>query len=150
MVTVNDGSWHSVIIVNSGSGVAGGWTIYVDGASAALSIIVNTLAGNTTTSTTDVTIGADLSAVGSPQDFYSGKFNQFSFTQGATINSSQATAIFNSGTPAALSTYSPAVWQYLIATTDTLSANGLMDHGSAGVQMTAQNMTGANISMDVP
>jgi hypothetical protein len=59
---------NHVCMTYSGSGVAAGITVYVNGVTSALTVASDTLAGNTIASTNPMLIGANVG----PNDFYNG------------------------------------------------------------------------------
>lgn len=140
-VTVNDGNWHHIIIVNtaaSGTGAASDWKIYVDGVSAALTTLVDSLASHSTLSTESTTIGADLLLPGA-EDFFNAYLNQFAWKQGATLTAGNVTAIYNAGIPTDISSFTPGVWLYLYGGSDSIAVGGLIDRGTAGMNFTPIN-----------
>lgn len=143
---VNDGNWHLVCISNAGTGVASGWSAWVDATPQILVTIADTLLSNTTTTTADCTIGMDLLGVGgTPEDFFLGYLNQVAAKMNATLSSGDVTTIYNSGVPIDLTYLSPSVYLYLFGASDTIASNGLIDRGSAGMNFTPVSMSAASV-----
>lgn len=150
---INDGKWHNVSVSNSGAGNAGAWSAWIDGAPNSLSTVTNGLTAHVVTSTANFTIGCDLTgSLGAAADFFNGNICQWAFTQGASINSTQATAIYNHAVATNLKGLGlkPAVWQYLIAPGEATGSSTLFSRGSATMTFSTQSMTSGNISTDAP
>ena len=130
--TIRDGNWHHVCLTYDGSQAIGGFTLYFDGASQSITTEYN----NTPTdvsNTEDFNIGAR----GSAALFFDGNIDETSYFN-TELSASDVTAIYNSGVPASLSSYSSLVSWWRCGDGDTAptltdnkgSNNGTMENFS--------------------
>ena len=149
ITSVNDGNWHHVALTYDGSQAIGGFTLYYDGASEAITTEYN----NTPTSvanSADFLIGARGTG-GSPALYFDGNIDETSYFT-SELSSSDVTAIYNSGVPASLTSYSPVGW-WRMGEEGTWSGGRewiLTDQGSGGNDGTSVNMVEASRETDVP
>ena len=130
-----DGNWHHVAAVIDGYD----WTVYVDGEEDC-TWTATVSAG--TASSYDMAIGAAYNLY-FPID---GKIDEVAFFTSA-LSSSDITAIYNSGKPASLSSYSPYGW-WRMGDNDSGSGTTITDQGSGGNDGTLENSP--TYSTDVP
>lgn len=97
---VHDGSWHHVLVCYDGSSSAAGVTMWVDGVSQVLSITTNALTA-TIVNTNDLNIGCRTNG----SLLLSGRIDEVSVYQ-TNLGASDATALYNSGSPVDVSTLS--------------------------------------------
>jgi len=102
MPTVNDGDGHSIVITYDGSTNANGMTIYIDGTSASIDINNDNLGNDDTTNSIDINIGRREYGV------YMNGFLAHVSVWNKELNSTEVTAIYNSGKPGDLSAHAAA------------------------------------------
>jgi hypothetical protein len=135
--TFNDGNWHNVVAVHTGSGTAAGMLIYVDGALQATTTLFDNLAGNPTTTTTPARIGSREDEL-----HFQGNLANVCFYTG-TLTAPDAATIFAAGRSANLSLLSfsggtlTSEWQ--LDALDTVAPGGIADDGSNNLDGTAIN-----------
>ena len=133
---VTDGEWHHVAQVVDGTSMK----MYVDGSLDA-SFTSSVSAG--TAGAQDITIGA---LGGASYWLADAKIDEVAFFTSA-LSSSDLTAIYNSGKPASLSSYSPYGW-WRMGDNDNGSGTTITDQGSGGNDGTLTN--GPTYSTDTP
>ena len=104
---LTDGSWHHVALTYDGSQVISGFTLYIDGSSVAISTLSNvTPSGVSSTAHFRLSARGDSSSV---VQHFDGNLDEVGFWT-SELTSSDVTAIYNSGVPASLTSYSPVGW----------------------------------------
>jgi hypothetical protein len=78
---------------------------------------------------------------------FNGKMDEFGWWDGTTLSSSDVTAIYNSGVPDDLSSYSPTNW-WRMGDDDSGTGTTITDQGSGGNDGTLTN--GPTFSTDIP
>jgi len=135
---ITDTNWHHIVATYDGSASTSGINLYLD--------------GNLNNGTATGTISGDIDnsfpfCIGSRNQssaFYSGLVDEVSVFN-SELSSSDVTAIYNSGTPASLSSYSSLVSWWRFEEGSGTTAN---DSGSGGNDGTITN--GATYSTDKP
>ena len=130
-----DGEWHHVAQVVDGTSMK----MYVDGS----------LDASYTSSVSAGTAGTNTLTIGEWGGSYypvDGKIDEVAFFTSA-LSSSDITAIYNSGTPASLESYSPYGW-WRMGDNDGGTGTTITDQGSGGNDGTLVN--GPSYSTDVP
>lgn len=143
-ITPNDGQWHHLLATYDGTSNTNGMKLYIDGV-----LNVQGTAGSTginSYASTETTIGA-LTGGG-------GRRLEGTIDEVAIWNSDQntnAATIYNSGTPADLSSLSPLSW-WRMGDGDTWNGSiwTLTDNGSGGNNATSVFMEEADRVTDVP
>lgn len=97
-----DGLWHNFVITYSGSGLASGVTIYVDGAAVAKTVTADSLTNTTVTANN---LRAASSADATPSQYFSGSLDELAIWN-KELNTSEVTEIYSSGNPSNLSGHS--------------------------------------------
>ena len=140
-----DGNWHHVAVTYDGSRSTSGIKIYLDATQITLNIIRNVAPDGVSdySSFQDFMIGARGNASNSGFPF-TGSIDEVAVFS-SELSASDVTAIYNSGVPASLSSYSPLAW-YRCGDGDTSPT--LTDNGSGGNNGTMTNFT--TFSTDVP
>jgi len=133
---ITDTNWHHTLITYDGSSATSGIKIYLDGADNT-GVLTGTLSA-TTSNTTPFQIGARNG--GNP---WLGKIDEVGIFD-SELSSSDATAIYNSGTPLSLDDYSPiGYWRF-----EEGSGTTATDEGSGGNNGTLTN--GTAYDTDIP
>ena len=134
---LGDGNWHNVIATFNNTSQA--FKVYVDG---------------NTTPEIDVTLTSwaqfnktfILGGTTSSLYLYVGKLDEVMVTH-SILTTSDVTAIYNSGTPTDLASYSPVIW-FRNGDGDTFPT--LTDNGSGSTNGTMTNMVSGDIVTDTP
>ena len=150
---LNDGAWHNITVVYVPSGYTTstgtatnsgeGYKIFLDGTR------VDTALGSTShnfglmATTSDFRLGREGKRA---LYFYNGLIDEVAIF-GSSLSDSDITAIYNSGTPADLSSYSPTLW-WRMGDDDEGTGTTITDQGSGGTNGTLTN--GPTFSTDVP
>ncbi len=140
--SLNNGSWHHVVLTYDGSQDVSGFSIYVDEVSYPVVSVVNTTP-NDVSNTQDFLIGA-RGTIGSPALFFVGGIDEVSYFN-SELSQSNVTSIYNSGVPNDIASLSPLSW-WRCGDGDTSPT--LTDNGSASNDGTMTNFT--TFSTDVP
>lgn len=152
---IRDGNWHHLAITVNGTSVK----IYKDGGDAAIN-------GSNPTNTQGTPFGtwtSSTSYIGVAQDFWIGTNGALTYSNGnryyldgnidevavweSELSGSDISAIYNSGTPSDLSSYSPVGW-WRMGDKDGGAGTTITDQGSGGNNATLDN--GATFSTDTP
>jgi len=138
-ITANEGAWTLLVATYDGGGSASGITLYVnDSAVAATGGSAGTYVSMNNTS------GAlNIATFTAAAAFADGKFDEFAIIP-SELSAAQVTAIYNSGEPADLTSYSPTVW------TRFEEGSGTSIADSSGNGHTATLTNGPTFSTDVP
>ena len=142
--TIATNTWHHLAFVFDGSQSASADKIkgYFNGT--ALTQVANTITGSSITSTTaNLLVGSDTLVTNAP---FNGLIDEFALINSA-LSSSDITDIYNSGVPAALTSYSPIGW-WRMGDNDGGTGTTVTDQGSGGNDGTLTN--GPTFSTDVP
>lgn len=137
---ITDTNWHHTVVTYDGSSATSGVKIYLDG-SDDTGAVQGTLSA-TTVNSIPFQIGARNGGVE-----FSGKIDETAVFN-TELSSSDVTAIYNSGIPASLSSYSSLVSWWRMGDNDTFPT--LTDNGSGGNNGTMTNMVAGDIQTDVP
>jgi hypothetical protein len=135
---MNDGNWHNIIYTYNYT--TGAWKSYIDG-----------VIDDNQTATTSVNIPPwnFFGARSSTQYFAECNLDEISYFE-TELSASDVTAIYNSGQPTDLTSYSPKGW-WRMGEDATFSTNwSLPDNGSASNTGTSANMTIADLEGDAP
>jgi hypothetical protein len=147
---VNDGAWHhfAMVYVPSGyttttgtaSGNGEGFKLFLDGTR-----VDTTLVGSFDLPTTvpEFKVGREGRRA---LYFYNGLIDELAIF-GSSLSDSDVTAIYNSGTPADLSSYSPTLW-WRMGDNDGGTGTTITDQGSGGTNGTLTN--GPTFATDIP
>jgi len=149
-VTVSSGTWHHLGVrwesssSSTNSGVAG-YDIYLDGVKVGNGFGTYSSGGGAKITTSAITAGA-RNRNGTIEAFYNGLIDELGIFTSA-VSESDLLAMYNSGVPADLSSYSPALWWRM---GDIAGGTGstITDQGSGGNDGTLVN--GPTFSTDVP
>jgi len=152
---LRDGNWHHLAITVNGTSVK----IYKDGGDAA----INTSNPTNTQGTPFATWTSGTSYIGKAQNFWFGTNGSLSYGSGnryyldgnideaavweSELSGSDISAIYNSGLPNDISSYSPVGW-WRMGDNDSGTGTTITDQGSGGNDATLDN--GAAFSTDVP
>jgi hypothetical protein len=152
---IRDGNWHHLAITVNGTSVK----IYKDGGDAA----INTSNPTNTQGTPFGTWTSGTSYIGKAQNFWFGTNGSLAYSSGnryyldgnideaavweSELSGSDISAIYNSGLPNDISSYSP-VGYWRMGDSDSGSGTTVTDQGSGGNDATLDN--GASFSTDVP
>ena len=152
---IRDGNWHHLAITVNGTSVK----IYKDGGDAA----INTSNPTNTQGTPFDTWTSGTSYIGVAQDFWFGTNGSLPYGSGnryyldgnideaavweSELSGSDISAIYNSGLPNDISSYSPVGW-WRMGDNDSGTGTTITDQGSGGNDATLDN--GAAFSADVP
>ena len=90
--TLENGSWHNIVITYSGSRTVSGVKIYIDGVSKSITNITDTLSTNAPTGTTGA-IGSRTSTFGT---YYTGDIDEFGIWSRA-LTSTEVSQLYNGG-----------------------------------------------------
>ena len=137
-------NWHHVVCTYNGVGggtAANGIKLYINGV--AQSVTVNNQSSYTAMSNTNTTVKIGKFVTSEIQ----GSIDEVAIFN-SELSSSDVTAIYNSGVPSSLASYSSHVSWLRMGDGDTFPT--LIDNGSGGNNGTMQNMTSGNIVTDVP
>jgi len=140
-------AWTNIIAVFKQNGGNIDQEIFINGTSQVTNSTAVTMSnyGNTNTPVAPY-IGARNNNGGSPSLYWNGKIDELAIIPSA-INSTQATAIYNSGDPIDLTTYSPVLW-HRMGDNDGGTGTTITDQGSGGSNGTLTN--GPTFSTDIP
>ena len=140
----DDNAWHMATV----TWVPGEAKIYIDGVEATVSEVVGgTGDGSDIQATTsNFYIGAAELVSTSPDFLLQGKIDEVAVF-GSVLSAAQVTAIYNSGEPADLTSYSPIGW-WRMGDNDGGTGTTITDQGSGGNDATLTN--GPTFSTDVP
>jgi len=149
-LTISSNTWHHLGIrwesssssTNSGNA---GYDIYLDGTKVGNSFGTYTSGVGTKMTTSAVTVGA-RNRSGSISSFYNGLIDELGIFTSA-VSESDLLAMYNSGVPADLSSYSPALW-WRMGDDDSGTGTTITDQGSGSNDGTLTN--GPTFSSDVP
>ena len=133
----NDGSWHHLVATYEASTAL---KVYVDGSLEATN--TTSIPSSINNVGTNVNIGRAANGV----YYANAKIDEVGLFN-SVLSASNVTAIYNSGTPLSLSSYSPVAW-YRMGDGDTFPT--LTDNGSGGNNGTMTNMVSGDIATDVP
>ena len=133
-------AWKHFIVTYDGSQDITGFKIYING----VSNTVLAQSNNTPTNVANTTSFQLSSRNGNTALQYGGLLDEVGFWLGTELTSIQASAIYNSGTPASLSVYSPTSWWRF----EEGSGTTAIDSGTGGNNGTLEN--GVTYSTDVP
>lgn len=140
--SVNNGYWHNVIVTYSGSGLASGAKIYVDGSLQGVSVLNDALLTNPN-NTASLSLG---SRSGGGVNFY-GNIDEVSIWD-AELTAAQVTELFNSGSANDLSLHSSGSlvswWTFNNVSYPTVPDNESTNSG------TMINMTPGDVETEVP
>ena len=152
---IRDGNWHHLAITVNGTSVK----IYKDGGDAA----INTSNPTNTQGTPFGTWTSGTSYIGKAQNFWFGTNGSLSYSSGnryyldgnideaavweSELSGSDISAIYNSGLPNDISSYSPVGW-WRMGDNDSGTGTTVTDQGSGGNDATLDN--GASFSTIVP
>jgi len=117
--TLSTGTWYHLAVTRSASR---GITFYVNGSSAG----TDTRTGSPSTGTLDIKIGSDAG----PSNYLNGLIDEVAVFN-SVLSASDITSIYNSGTPADLTSYSPVGW-WRMGDNDSGSGTTITDQGSGG------------------
>ena len=149
-VTVSSGTWHHLGVrwesssSSTNSGVAG-YDIYLDGTKVGNGFGTYSSGGGAKITTSAITAGA-RNRNGTISAFYNGFIDELGIFTSA-VSESDLLAMYNSGVPADLSSYSPALW-WRMGDNDGGTGTTITDQGSGGNDGTLTN--GPTFSTDVP
>lgn len=149
-VTVSSGTWHHLGVrwesssSSTNSGVAG-YDIYLDGTKVGNGFGTYSSGGGAKITTSAITAGA-RNRNGAISMFYNGFIDELGIFTSA-VSESDLLAMYNSGVPADLSSYSPALW-WRMGDNDGGTGTTITDQGSGGNDGTLTN--GPTFSTDVP
>jgi hypothetical protein len=132
--TISIGAWTHVGVTFDGSG---GVSFYINGSSAGTA----TAASSNPTNSSSVTIGKAYNG-----NYFDGKIDELAMFNSA-LSASDVTAIYNSGVPADLTSYSPVGW-WRMGDNDGGTGTTITDQGSGGNDGTLTN--GPTFSTTVP
>ena len=136
--TWSTGQWYHLTTVHAGTSLE----VYLDGSSigtATVSAVASNQGNN-------LNIGHWTNGVGSVGNYLDGKMDEVALFTSA-LSSSDVTAIYNSGVPADLTSYSPVGW-WRMGDDDSGSGTTVTDQGSGGNNASLVN--GASFSTSVP
>ncbi len=152
---IRDGNWHHLAITVNGPYVK----IYKDGGDAA----INSSNPTNTQGTPFGTWTSPTSYIGKSQNFWFGTNGSLHYNNGnryyldgnideaavweSELSGSEISAIYNSGLPADISSYSPVGW-WRMGDNDSGTGTTITDQGSGGNNATLDN--GASFTTDVP
>jgi hypothetical protein len=147
---VFDNAWHHVAIVFVASGYqtttgtsstdGKGYKIFIDGTR------VDTALGSTSHSYSLATTSSFFAVGKERTSYYTGLIDEVAIF-GSSLSDSDVTAIYNSGAPADLSSYSPTLW-WRMGDNNSGTGTTITDQGSGGNDGTLTN--GPTYSSDVP
>ncbi len=148
------GQWYHAVVTYDASKASSGIKLYLNGSR----VDDGDYAGGTYTAAVNTTTSVRVGSVEVNGTFGDGKVDELAIFD-SELSASDVTAIYNSGTPADLSSYSPVGWWRMGDNTgDTDSGGGtpasgdtigtVVDQGSVGNNATGTN--GALYSTDVP
>jgi len=141
IATIRDGNWHHVCLTYDGSQAIGGFTLYFDGASQSITTEFN----NTPTDVAN-SVDFNLGCRDNAALFFDGNIDECAYFT-SELSASNVTSIYNSGSPADLTSLSPVGW-WRNGDGDTFPT--LTDNGSGSNNGTMTNMTSGDIVTDVP
>lgn len=149
-----DGDWHHVLCAVDGSGTAGGVTMYVDGASVALTTLSDTLAGNTLLNGENLQLGARGSFLADM--YFPGNLDEMSIYS-AELAAGDASRLYNAGTPVDVSSLAASwanihtYWRLGDGASDTGATLGTMSAGgTVSDSLECVNMLDVAIVVDTP
>ena len=145
VTTHSDGNWHHLAVTYDGSRAASGVTMYFDNSVLATNTIHDVAPNNINAQSPDFMIGARGNSSSIGFEFNGGIDEVAVFN--SELSASDISAIYGSGVPSDLSTYSSLVSWWRMGDSDsfpTLSDNKGSNDG------TMTNMTSGNIITDVP
>ena len=149
ILSLNDGNWHHVCLTYDGSQVIGGFTLYYDGVSQAITTEYNNTPNNVANAA-DFMIGARGTGT-SPAFVFDGNIDETSYFT-SELSAGDVTAIFNAGVPNDISSLNPVGW-WRMGDEATWSGGRewiLTDQGSGANDGTSINMVEASREADVP
>ena len=137
-INLFDGNWHHVLGTVNGQSVK----VYVDG------VEEFTLTSTVTYAGGDQTYPYYIGMLGNgyPSYYFDGELDEVSVFE-SELSSSDVTAIYNSGVPTSLTSYSPSGW-WRMGDDDGGTGTTITDQGSGGNNGTLTN--GPTFSTDVP
>ena len=141
--SINDGNWHHVLGTYDGTSGANKLKLYVDG-------VLHQATANSTGVKSNTNTEACIGALSGGVDWYwNGNIDEVAVFN--TNQSSNASTIYNSGTPTDLSSLSPLAY-YRMGDGDTWGGSNwtLIDNGSAGRNGTSVNMEQADRVTTIP
>ena len=149
-VTLSSGTWHHLGVrwesssSSTNSGVAG-YDIYLDGTKVGNGFGTYSSGGGAKITTSAITAGA-RNRNGSISSFFNGLIDELGIFTSA-VSESDLLAMYNSGVPTDLSSYSPALW-WRMGDNDGGTGTTITDQGSGGNDGTLINSP--TFSTDVP
>jgi len=153
-VYLRQGSSPFNILSSSGNSIHDTWTHIAYTRDSSSSTAVMYINGSQVDTTTD---GGDTANKAKPTNIgcintsgtfaFNGKIDEFGWWDGTALSSSDVTAIYNSGVPDDLSSYSPTGW-WRMGDDDSGTGTTITDQGSGGNDGTLVN--GPTFSTDVP
>ena len=138
--SVTGTTWKHIVVTYDGSQDISGFKIYINGVSNTIVQVSN----NAPTNVANTTNFQLSSRDGNTALQYGGILDEVGFWLGTELTSVQASEIYNSGTPASLSGYSPTSWWRF----EEGSGTTAIDSGTGGNNGTLTN--GTAYSTDVP
>ena len=132
--TLDAGTWYHLVITNDGSTTK----IYLDGNTTPI--------GTGSDPTTYVNAPLRIGGYHASNYYYDGLIDEFAIFS-SELSASDVSSIYNSGTPADLSSYSPVGW-WRMGDNDGGTGTTITDQGSGGNNGTLTN--GPTFSTDVP
>ena len=138
-VSLLTGVWYHVVATYDGSGSNTGITLYVDGATGTIS----RGAGGSYVAMHNTSGNVSIGRLPSGSQFFSGKIDEVAVIP-SELSAAQVAAIYNSGEPADLTSYSPTAW------TRFEEGSGTSIADSSGNGHTATLTNGPTFSTDVP
>jgi hypothetical protein len=140
--SLSTGVWYHVCATYDGSGVNTGITLYVNGVAGTPTRGLNGFYTAMHNDGGDVHIGTLIYA----SQFFNGNIDEVAIIP-SELSQAQVTAIYNSGVPADLTSYSPAGW-WRMGDNDGGTGTTVTDQGSGGNDATLTN--GPTFSANVP
>ena len=138
-ITAHEGSWISVIATYDGGGDSSTMVLYINGVAQATSAID----AGSYTAMHNTAAPVWIGGLAYGPDFANGKIDEVAIIP-SELSAAQVTAIYNSGEPADLTSYSPTLWTRFEEGTGTSIAD------SSGNGHTATLTNGPTFSTDVP
>ena len=131
---ISAGVWYHAAFVFTGSAI----TVYYNGNASPTVSMAGVL--------DNVTRNVDIGSAGGASEFMNGKIDEVGIWTSA-LSASDITAIYNSGVPADISSYSPVLY-YRMGDNDGGTGTTITDQGSGGNDGTLNN--GPTFSTDIP
>lgn len=126
--TFSANTWYHVAFTTDGTGSAAGTKLYINGVSQTVITTFDSLSG-TTVSANNMYLGAPNA--GSFGNKFQGQIDEPFYINGTALTAGQIAAIYNSGVPVSLASYSPTSWwRFENVLTDTQGTNNGTGVGS--------------------